>query len=382
MINYRFLPRLTAIFLASSQMVFASTTSSASLDEFKPESKTIKKFSDYTVETIRYGTIPSTQSVAKTHLNDLESKTINVITAKKQTGGIGMWGREWKSPEGNVFATFCFHLPVDFSTPQDFKNKVEALPMMAGLVMKDTLASLGVDKNDLFLRWTNNLVVRQKNDDEQFVDHKIAGCLINPEPDFTSQSLHVRLGIGLNVSLSDETIQAIDQPVLSLAQLLSTETMPSVNVVITELTKSLITGLSLLETGSEYPLAQYQSALAYINEEVNIREKIIDFDSLKYFSEYGNGDVDYSPYDLSNFHIENLTSQTDIEKITSFAIISGVFKGVASDGNALLEIKLKSGETTTIKLCTGEIVPRSEISKAERLDLESFQRWIEKNDVA
>ncbi len=194
-----------------------------------------------------YGDIESTQTTANDHLSEVSKTKWIVVTSDSQRKGRGYWGREWVSPEGNLFATFC--VPFD----PKIMPRISLLPAVVGLSICDTLEALGVDKKQIGLRWINNVLVEGQ---------KIAGSIVDIKGNI------MKIGIGINVDLSDDVVNGIDQAATSLRHLLG-ET-PERDAVLDILTQNLVPKLREFMNGSYDPWIPYKNKLLYLEEEVEI----------------------------------------------------------------------------------------------------------------
>ncbi len=104
------------------------------------------------------------------------------LTARSQTAGRGRLGRQWDSPEGNLFATALFRFP---RPPAD----AALTCFSAGLAVIDAAQLLGVDVSSLRLKWPNDVLV---------ADAKLAGILIETGQD--GDQLWMAAGFGVNVA--------------------------------------------------------------------------------------------------------------------------------------------------------------------------------------
>jgi len=225
-----------------------------SLEETEPLEENFKRSAivvgdGATLNRFHYGEVESTQKTAKQHSNQDQW---TLVTADSQSKGYGLWGRPWKSPVGNAFSTFCI--------PLDIKHmcRISWVPPLAGLAVADTLIDLGVSEDLVGLRWINNVLVSGE---------KVAGIIV--EMDLHENIMMLRVGIGLNVDMTDKVLTSIDQPATSFAQILKTP--PSVDKVLSVLANKLKSRFVSLEKNVS-PINEYYSRLLYRNEDVVIRE--------------------------------------------------------------------------------------------------------------
>jgi BirA family biotin operon repressor/biotin-[acetyl-CoA-carboxylase] ligase len=104
------------------------------------------------------------------------------ITAKRQSAGRGRLGRDWESPEGNLFATALFEFPHPLS-------EAALVCFSAGLAVIDATRALGLDASKLRLKWPNDVLVNEA---------KLAGILI--ETGQVHGRLWMAAGFGINVA--------------------------------------------------------------------------------------------------------------------------------------------------------------------------------------
>ena len=341
-------------FLLSGIHVPLNASASGSQGPVFIETKPEEAIHGMNVTHHHYSTVGSTQSAAKDYYGEIkDANSLVVVTADEQTDGIGMWGRSWVSPEGNVFATFCFRV-----TDIEF---LQNLSMMAGVLMQNALIDFGVDSEDVFLRWINNVVIRGSDG----TDRKIAGTLIGLDP--IDNAFIVRLGIGVNVSVPKDVLESIDQPAMSLDAyfLEKDKEAPTVNDVVAALTNRLCEILFSenlsrehlsSQSSQDWILERYAASLAYVNQEVQVREPVSAKELYRLASFEG---VEIDPMTLEGFEY---VSSGD----TTFATLTGIFRGVVENGYLLLEAQSHLGVIHTIKYVTGEIVPIGEKLKGEK----------------
>ncbi len=123
-----------------------------------------------------------------------------VVTAESQTAGRGRRGRSWVSP----FASNLY-----FSCVWGFEGgaaALEGLSLVVGVSIAKALEQQGV--TDVQLKWPNDVWVGGE---------KIAGILLEMSGD-ASGFCQVVIGVGLNVSMSSDKAEGIEQAWTSLAQ--------------------------------------------------------------------------------------------------------------------------------------------------------------------
>ena len=183
------------------------------------------------VKRIRFVEIDSTNAYAKT----LRSRGENVVvTARRQTGGMGTKGRSFSSNEGGVYLTKLVFYEA-FPAKDAFKVMASA-----AVAVCRTLEKYGILP---CIKWANDVYVSDK---------KISGILI--ENVFSGSEISSSLiGIGLNVfnELPDE----LD----GIATTMARETGKRFSVE--EVTETLIAELE-----KEVEISAYQSRIGYMGE--------------------------------------------------------------------------------------------------------------------
>ena len=94
-----------------------------------------------------------------------------VVTATRQTGGKGRYGRVWESPPGNLYLS---------AVAPDFGEANALLAFVAGVAVADALGDFHVQ-----IKWPNDILLNGK---------KVAGILLERREDGL-----VVIGIGLNL---------------------------------------------------------------------------------------------------------------------------------------------------------------------------------------
>ena len=153
------------------------------------------------VEYLYFKDIESTQTYAIEYGNDLLKSPGQwiVISADQQTHGVGLHGDKWVSDSpGNIYASFIFYFP---------KNRCSLFffsPIVAALSITKTLKTYGLDSQ---IKWVNDVVLNKK---------KISGVLCEWIPSDHPDYFITVLGIGLNVNMSLQETEQIDQPATSM----------------------------------------------------------------------------------------------------------------------------------------------------------------------
>lgn len=149
-----------------------------------------------TINRYHFAAIDSTNSWAKQNTHLFDPTGVSLVTAEKQISGRGRGTNRWVSPaEHNVYASFCFFIPKDFS---HLHNVAQLLAVSASRMME----SRGFRPK---LKWPNDIMLSEK---------KAGGILCEIQE---VQGIYcVVAGIGLNVNMPKESMFEIEQQVTSL----------------------------------------------------------------------------------------------------------------------------------------------------------------------
>lgn len=152
-----------------------------------------------------------------------------LVLAESQSGGHGRHGRPWQSAlTGNLYFSLLLGLP---DSPQ-----LGLLPLLAGLAIAETLASLGIDAR---LKWPNDVLVNGA---------KIAGVLV--EADLGRRPARVVIGVGLNWWLPATSRAAIGRACTDLRQCLGDAHLPDRTEVLRRLIGRLLELPAVLARGA------------------------------------------------------------------------------------------------------------------------------------
>jgi BirA family biotin operon repressor/biotin-[acetyl-CoA-carboxylase] ligase len=167
------------------------------------------------IEQIHFPEIDSTQVFSTKEA--IVSSTENVwklVTATMQTAGIGTHNRKWRSDiPGNVYASLSLPWKLESegsvaSSPEN--KKVLPFPQLSAIAVFSTLKSffdaVGV-KPSVKFKWPNDVIVDNK---------KISGSMVNMFK-ISDDWYQSTIGVGVNVNLSQEILNTIDQPATSMA---------------------------------------------------------------------------------------------------------------------------------------------------------------------
>jgi BirA family biotin operon repressor/biotin-[acetyl-CoA-carboxylase] ligase len=147
-------------------------------------------------KTVELNTVDSTNRYAMDNFSDLPDCCL--ITAECQTQGRGRRGRTWISPAGeNLYASFLI---------KNFDLPVYQTSWLGSLAVLNVLRKLDMEL-DVWLKWPNDIYCGSR---------KIAGILCEVKTDSSNHPLGVIIGIGLNLNMSVEALNSIDQPATSV----------------------------------------------------------------------------------------------------------------------------------------------------------------------
>jgi BirA family biotin operon repressor/biotin-[acetyl-CoA-carboxylase] ligase len=191
---------------------------------------------------IHFDTIDSTNTWTKKNASTLDQDQLTCVTALEQTAGRGRFFRKWISPRGqNIYATLYFCLPRD-------------CPYLINLGQILSLSCIAVFKKKGFdpqIKWPNDILLGGK---------KVAGILC--ETISFEDRIGIALGVGINVNMQQDSLDTIDQPATSLAQL-SGQTW-TLEQIIEPILQQFIADLDLLLTQGFEPFRQtYEELLAF-----------------------------------------------------------------------------------------------------------------------
>jgi BirA family biotin operon repressor/biotin-[acetyl-CoA-carboxylase] ligase len=143
----------------------------------------------------------------------------SVLAVEWQSGGRGRMGRAWHSGLGNAL-TFSLLWRFDCGLAG-----LSGLSLATGVAVMRALQALGV--SGARLKWPNDVLG---------AGGKIAGILIEAQGDMLGPSAVV-IGIGMNLTLPQQVLQQIDQPVSDLSRL--TSVPPQRNLLLATLLREL-----------------------------------------------------------------------------------------------------------------------------------------------
>jgi len=159
------------------------------------------------MEIIHYHfkTLPSTNDWGKDHIQEFSPQHLTLVSSDAQTEGRGRYGKRWLAPEGlNIYASFCFFIDENQRDPLSLTH------LMAISAIR-VLEERGIRCQ---IKWPNDVMVNHK---------KISGILCETIP--LDNRFGVVIGIGLNVNMTKDLLQTIDQPATSILAETGNETV-------------------------------------------------------------------------------------------------------------------------------------------------------------
>lgn len=193
--------------------------------------------------------VDSTQLFAKKNYESFDPHNITCITAKEQTKGFGRYNRTWLSPKDMCLAsTFYFKLNAN----------MKDLTSLSQLICLSLAKVLINQKMSPKIRWPNDIMLNEK---------KLSGVLCQTV--FEKETVHIFLGIGININMDEKTAKKIDQPATSL--LIETSKKWDANIFLKILQDQFLEDLFVfLKEGFSPFHKMYWDLLIYKNKEISI----------------------------------------------------------------------------------------------------------------
>ena len=135
----------------------------------------------------------------------LQQGKSTVCLAEYQTSGRGRRGRVWQNPLG---ATISMSLRWKVCAGM---GSLEGLSLVVGLAVLQGLQACGAES--LKLKWPNDILWQSKTG-----LHKLSGILLELYGD-PSDQCEIIIGVGVNVALSQQQLNDIDQPVTDMQRI-------------------------------------------------------------------------------------------------------------------------------------------------------------------
>jgi BirA family biotin operon repressor/biotin-[acetyl-CoA-carboxylase] ligase len=177
---------------------------------------------------------------------------ISVCIAECQTAGRGRRGRQWVSPFArNIYMSLRTTVDTGFGA-------LEGLSLAVGVAVADALGNLGA--TDIKLKWPNDILWQGR---------KLGGVLIEAAGD-PSGRCHAVIGLGLNLKAEASMINEIDQPWVSLDEVLPNQ--PGRNESVIALLNFIVPMLESYETdGFQRYKSKWEQLNAHLNQRVSLR---------------------------------------------------------------------------------------------------------------
>lgn len=146
--------------------------------------------------------VDSTNTFLMNQIQSQPNRTLACL-AEQQTQGKGRRGRHWVSPFGhNIYLSLLFHFNKD-------PSELMGLSIAIAIAVSKTLQKLGVN-DGLGLKWPNDILYNGK---------KLCGILLEMVAKQHEQTSIV-MGVGINTQVNDQEAINIDQPWISLSDIL------------------------------------------------------------------------------------------------------------------------------------------------------------------
>ncbi|HSX12504.1 MAG TPA: biotin--[acetyl-CoA-carboxylase] ligase [Rhabdochlamydiaceae bacterium] len=202
------------------------------------------------IYSIRFKQIHSTNVWIKEHASSLAPNHITCITADTQTAGRGRFGKPWISPKGNVYSSLFFSVPKGVS----YLSNISQILSYSAVIALEKLEFAPK------IKWPNDLQLEGK---------KVAGVLT--ETVHLNDRLGVVVGIGLNVNMTADALQIVDQPATSLAIVSGKQW--NIEEIMASILEEFRQSLFILEKEGFAPFqAAFEERLAYKGEIVQCQK--------------------------------------------------------------------------------------------------------------
>ncbi|QEK39618.1 biotin--[acetyl-CoA-carboxylase] ligase [Candidatus Sneabacter namystus] len=169
-----------------------------------------RRYTSAFIERYHYHTVNSTQTLLKQVVQSFHPGKVYLVTADSQSAGIGQRVNKWYSPTGNIYATFGF----TYSSEQ--KDNFFCIPHTIALSILHTLDKFGIKGT---FKWVNDVYVNRK---------KISGILVESIQSEKLPLYFILIGIGINVNVTLDVLDVVDQPVTSIAHEIGNVSLESV----------------------------------------------------------------------------------------------------------------------------------------------------------
>lgn len=175
----------------------------------------------------------------------------SVVAVEWQSGGRGRLGRAWHSGLGDALT---------FSLLWRFEcglAGLSGLSLATGVALMRAFDELGIE--GARLKWPNDIVSKEG---------KISGILIEAQGDMLGPSA-VIIGVGINLSLPQQILQRIDQPVSDLSKLANA--LPERNILLAKVLRNLANVMREFAAGGFSALREeWENNHLYQNQSVQL----------------------------------------------------------------------------------------------------------------
>jgi len=174
-----------------------------------------------------------------------------LIFAEHQTGGKGRRGRHWVSPfSGNIYMSLLWRF-------RQVPAELMGLSLAIGVSLCRTMIQQGIE--DISLKWPNDVLC---------LGRKLCGILVEMHGE-TNGPYAVVVGLGLNIKMSENESEMIDQPWIAMENVLGTKV--SRNPLAARLADNLIATMKQFEiSGLETFISDWSALDAYKDQAVTI----------------------------------------------------------------------------------------------------------------
>ena len=121
-----------------------------------------------------------------------------IVWAKRQEQGVGRRGRQWSSPEGNLYCSLILRPDCDPAS-------AARLSFLAALAIHRAVSKFVRSETDVQLKWPNDVLIN---------GHKSAGILLESKTRPDGQISYVIIGTGINIATYPEQTEGL--PAISL----------------------------------------------------------------------------------------------------------------------------------------------------------------------
>lgn len=162
------------------------------------------------------------------HNDQRSSKPFHIVVAEQQTAGRGRRGKEWQSPYGhNIYFSLAWRCNKD-------PLELSGLSLAMAVAIIRTLKHIGL--NDVCVKWPNDIL---------FNGRKLAGVLVDLVGESHGRTT-VIIGIGINTFLTNKVGRDIEQPWVSLHDIL--DRFIDRNILIALLTERVISTIQTFDS--------------------------------------------------------------------------------------------------------------------------------------